>query len=331
MSRALLRVRLVVASLAMLALVAAPLSLPSVALAAPPGQAFQPFWVQSFLKTELWSGPDSKAESFGYVEAGSYFKVLQPQQGSRYYVENPLSEGTAWIGAAAVSASGEPPESYFVRPAPAAVATAVPASRGSVDLPGRVVGGANVRSRPEMAGDTLIRQAGHNAPVRVVEEVTGSDGEAWYRIGDREFIHHSLVRLPRPFRAGNGKVIDADLNEPVLVTAYQDGRPVYSAMAIKGIATWETPTGSFTIGRRVANETMDSATIGIPRGAPGGYYLKDVLYTQYFTSYGASIHYNWWSSSFGYTGSHGCLGMNLPDAEWFWNWAGVGTPLIVRY
>jgi len=36
----------------------------------------------------------------------------------------------------------------------------------------------------------------------------------------------------------------------------------------------------------VENETMDSATLGVPRDAPGGYYLKDVLYTQYFTPQG---------------------------------------------
>ena len=75
---------------------------------------------------------------------------------------------------------------------------------------------------------------------------------------------------------------------------------------------------------------MDSATLGIPRNAPGGYYLTDVLYTQYFTWDGASIHYNWWSGNFGYSGSHGCLGMNLEDSRWFWDWASTGTPLIIQ-
>jgi lipoprotein-anchoring transpeptidase ErfK/SrfK len=70
---------------------------------------------------------------------------------------------------------------------------------------------------------------------------------------------------------------------------------------------------------------MDSATIGIPRDSPRGYYLRDVLYTQYFTTDGAAIHYNYWSSHFGYAGTHGCLGVNLEDARWFWEWADVGT------
>ncbi len=75
---------------------------------------------------------------------------------------------------------------------------------------------------------------------------------------------------------------------------------------------------------------MDSATLVITNAGPGGYLLKNVLYTQYFTADGASIHYNYWSGNFGYRGSHGCLGMNLDDALWFWEWADVGTPLVVK-
>jgi lipoprotein-anchoring transpeptidase ErfK/SrfK len=144
-------------------------------------------------------------------------------------------------------------------------------------------------------------------------------------------VHHSRVRLPRPFAPHPGRILAADLSEPVLVTAYEDGRAVYSALAIKGSGPWATPTGAFRIQRRVADETMDSATLGIPRGAPNGYYLPGVLNTQYFTADGASIHYNWWSGSFGYAGSHGCLGVDLADSQFFWDWADVGTPVFIHH
>ena len=62
---------------------------------------------------------------------------------------------------------------------------------------------------------------------------------------------------------------------------------------------------------------------------PGGYYLKNVLFTQYFTSDGASIHYNYWSSNWGYAGSHGCLGVAYNEAKFAWDWADVGTPVYV--
>ena len=111
----------------------------------------------------------------------------------------------------------------------------------------------------------------------------------------------------------------------------ENGEPVYTAMAITGTSAWPTPVGEFVIGRRVANETMSSDTIGIPRNSPGGYHLTNVLYTQYFTGSGHSIHYNYWSSNFGYSGSHGCLGMDLEDSKFFWDWAGPGTPVSIHY
>ena len=45
----------------------------------------------------------------------------------------------------------------------------------------------------------------------------------------------------------------------------------------------------YEIWRRVANETMDSSTVGIPLGRPGSYHLTGVLFTQYFTHDGAAL------------------------------------------
>lgn len=309
------------------------------ALAAPASQAFRPYWVQNFVEAELWSGTDRRATVLGRAAPFSYFKVLQPQQGPRLYVENPLGGGTAWIAAAAIGPSGEPPAWYLAgQPNPEAVAAAPPTPAAAPSVarpvaatrPGRIIGGANVRSRPIVAPESWVGRLGHNAPVQVSGEVTDTAGEVWYRVAEGQLVHSSLVRLPGPFSPHPGRLIVAELTEPVIVTAYEDGAPLYAGLALKGTVAWATPTGFFTIRRRVENETMDSATLGIPRAAPGGYFLKDVLYTQYFTGDGASIHYNWWSGNFGYSGSHGCLGMNLEDARWFWEWASVGTPLIIQ-
>jgi len=273
-------------------------------------------WVQSVRETELWSGPDDKAISFGFLPAFSYFRVLAPQEGNRIKVQNPLG-GTAYVTAKDVGPSGPPPAWYLSQPS-------------QTEIPARIIGGANIRSTPGVANDNLVSQAGHNAAVTIYGEVTGTDGETWYRIGQREFVHNSLVRKPSPFQAHPGNVIVAELTEPCIVTAYENGKPVFSTLSLKGTTSWGTPTGFFTILRRVQNETMSSETLGIPRDGPGGYYLKDVLYTQYFTNDGASIHYNYWSSNWGYSGSHGCLGMSYDDALWFWNWAEVGTPLFIQ-
>ena len=49
--------------------------------------AFEPWWVQTLVDTELWSGPDDKAIPFGPVAVGTNLMVIAPQQGSS---ANPL-------------------------------------------------------------------------------------------------------------------------------------------------------------------------------------------------------------------------------------------------
>ncbi|MFN8523310.1 MAG: L,D-transpeptidase family protein [Chloroflexota bacterium] len=293
--------------------IAAATLMPSAAAA----QSAQPRWVQTHKESELWSGPSQQAVSFGPIPRLAYLRIEQPQQGNRVYVFNPLNGGRAWIDARDVGPAGEPPAWYANR-------------TPNMHVPARVVGGANVRAEPRVADGNVVDQKLHNEGVEVIGQVKDEGGETWYRVGPVEFIHGSLVRLPNPIATHPGKLMVADLAEPTIVTAYEDGKAVYSALALKGTVDWGTPTGFFTIQRRVANETMNSETLGIPRDGPGGYFLKDVLFTQYFTGDGASIHYNYWSGNFGYRGSHGCLGMNYEDALWFWEWASVGTPLVIR-
>jgi lipoprotein-anchoring transpeptidase ErfK/SrfK len=104
---------------------------------------------------------------------------------------------------------------------------------------------------------------------------------------------------------------------------------LYTALVTTGKDGWQTPRGTFAIEYRVANETMTSAAIG----AEEYYVLPDVLYTQYFTNRGHALHLNYWRPEyyFGNTrSSHGCVGMRLADAEFFWRFAGVGTRVEIR-
>jgi hypothetical protein len=224
-----------------------------------------------------------------------------------------------------------------------------PEMNGPIGMPGRVIGGAALRLWPAVRPDTLLRSVGHNAGLRVLTSVEGDDGQEWYEVDWLDpvtneplgggYIHNSFVRLPRlryAFRSPDqadrvGRWLEADLREPALLVAYEDGGPVWSTLTLKGTVSKSTPTGRHQILWRVANETMTSERVypPIPRDAPGGYYLTGVLWTQYFTSDGASIHYNYWSSNWGYAGSHGCLGIPYNEARFAWNWASKGTPVYV--
>jgi lipoprotein-anchoring transpeptidase ErfK/SrfK len=79
----------------------------------------------------------------------------------------------------------------------------------------------------------------------------------------------------------------------------------------------------------VADETMTSAAIG----ADDYYVLTHVLYTQYFTEGGHALHLNYWRDDY-YFGnvrsSHGCVGMRLADAKFFWDFATFGTRVEIH-
>src|SRR5262245_54830008 len=109
----------------------APASGPTTAAVDPKEQR----WLQNHHATELWSGPDDKAISFGWVPAFSYFKMLGAQEGNRIRVQNPLTNGVAFVTAKDVGPSGAPPEWYLTQ-------------KSRLAIPARVVGGANIRRTP---------------------------------------------------------------------------------------------------------------------------------------------------------------------------------------
>src|SRR6476469_8704531 len=88
---------------------------------------------------------------------------------------------------------------------------------------------------------------------------------------------------------------------------------------------WETPLGTWRMQRRVADETMDGATLAGqgPDGTGATYRVEHVRWTQYFTADGSAIHENSWRdpATFGIPGSHGCVGLAPAVASWFWTWA----------
>ena len=268
-------------------------------------------WVQSHLVTELWSGPGPEAISFGKARQFSYFRLHSEQVGDRFYVYNPRTQNFAYVDARAVGPSTPPPPEYLARPR----------VLETLNVPARVIGTASVWREPIQDGDLWSHDIQHNGPLVVKDAVEGEDGERWYRLADGTFVPAEQVRLPSPVAGRPGRWIDVSLRAPTIVTAYEDGKPVFSALAITGIGGWETPVGTFVLQRRVANERM--------RGP--GWDVSNVLFTQYFTNAGHAIHYNYWNSNWGYAGSRGCLGMNYEDSLWVWNWATIGTPIVIHW
>lgn len=138
------------------------------------------------------------------------------------------------------------------------------------------------------------------------------------------------LAIPRNLAPGEHWV-DVNLSEQAAV-AMTGATPVRVAWVTTGMDDWETPEGEWRIVRRVYNETMTSAALGIPPG-PDSYNLTDVLFTQYFTNVGHALHLNYWrpDSVFGrQRTSHGCVGMRYNDAAFFWAHVGIGARVVVH-
>lgn len=192
---------------------------------------------------------------------------------------------------------------------------------------------ANLRAEPttDSSLTDVVRRGDLVYVVDVVEgEAPDGGSGSWYQLdsGDYLYSRYAAARV-----AGYGRWIDVDLTT-MRATAMVDGEPVYRAKIVSGRPGWETPVGTFNIQKRVENETMDGATIGIPPGSAQYYYFPGVLYTQYFTSDGAALHYNYWEpeSHFGeYQSSRGCVGLMLDAAAYFWDFGGLGTVVDIHY
>ncbi len=121
-----------------------------------------------------------------------------------------------------------------------------------------------------------------------------------------------------PAKLGTGKEIIVDLSDS-RVYAYEDGKLVRSVLGSTGLPGSPTVEGSFTVERKYLAQTMTGP----------GYYLPDVPYVMYFYE-GYALHGTYWHNNFGHPMSHGCVNLPTPEAEWFYGWTEIGTPVYVQ-
>lgn len=124
------------------------------------------------------------------------------------------------------------------------------------------------------------------------------------------------------------KWIDVDLTNKT-VTAYVGDTPVWGPRSmVDGKEGNETPTGTYEIYLRYDRQDMTNAAY-YPEGHEKYYYIRDVPWVQYF-HHGYGFHGAPWRSSFGYSGSHGCINLPVSDAKWLYDWASMGTKVVVH-
>jgi lipoprotein-anchoring transpeptidase ErfK/SrfK len=116
----------------------------------------------------------------------------------------------------------------------------------------------------------------------------------------------------------NQRWIEVNVSTERLI-AWEGNKPVYAIVVSTGTEHHPTITGIFAIQTKLRTARM--------RGED--YDISDVPYTMYYSgSY--AIHGAYWHNSFGTPVSHGCVNVAVDHAQWLFNWASVGTPVVVH-
>jgi len=137
---------------------------------------------------------------------------------------------------------------------------------------------------------------------------------------------------PVTYNAGVGKLIVVSLSRQVL-TAYQDGAVVLTTFVATGRPQLPTPPGVYSIFHRYSPYKMISPW---PYGSPWWYPPSWTSFAMEFIGGGYFIHDAPWRSWYGpganlYNGTHGCVNVPYSSMATLWNWAPIGTTVVVQY
>jgi lipoprotein-anchoring transpeptidase ErfK/SrfK len=108
--------------------------------------------------------------------------------------------------------------------------------------------------------------------------------------------------------------------------AYEGDLLVFKAPVATGRDGFNTPVGEYAIYSKYDMQTMT--------GCMGGecWNVPNIPWVQYVVG-GVALHGTYWHNNHG-TGvrpSHGCINLRIEDAQWLYEWADVGTRVLISY
>ncbi|OCQ92818.1 hypothetical protein BCD64_08765 [Nostoc sp. MBR 210] len=103
------------------------------------------------------------------------------------------------------------------------------------------------------------------------------------------------------------------------LTAWEGGKAVYAVTISTGKKSTPTRTGSFKIQSKHKSTRMRGRDYDVPNVPHAMFYQGN---------YG--IHGAYWHKKFGTPVSHGCINVAPNHAKWLFNWASIGTPVVIH-
>jgi lipoprotein-anchoring transpeptidase ErfK/SrfK len=156
--------------------------------------------------------------------------------------------------------------------------------------------------------------------VHVAADIKGYDagGGAW-----------GMKDVTVDYRIGDSHVSTVDVLAHTM-TVTDNGKVIKVIPVSTGRDKYPTKGGVHVVSDKSQKVIMDSATVGIPRNSPDGYY-ETVYWDVRISNSGEFVHAAPWSvGDQGHSNvSHGCVNVSTADAEWFYGYSQVGDVVNV--
>ncbi|MGD1914216.1 MAG: L,D-transpeptidase [Rivularia sp. (in: cyanobacteria)] len=127
-------------------------------------------------------------------------------------------------------------------------------------------------------------------------------------------VHEKVSQL----KDSNKRWIQVDLSQQRLI-AWEGNKAVFGVIVSTGKKSTPTPIGVFNIYTKLKKTRMRGEDYDVP----------NVPYTMYYQG-GYGIHGAYWHNNFGTPVSHGCVNVAPNHAKKLFNWASVGTTVVVQ-
>lgn len=114
------------------------------------------------------------------------------------------------------------------------------------------------------------------------------------------------------------KYVEVNLTEQRLY-AYDYGRLMNTFLVSTGLPGMDTRTGTFNISQKIPVKLYSGVD----------FYLPNTKWNLRFDG-SRLLHGAYWHNNFGKRMSHGCVNIAYENAEWLYNWADIGTTVIVH-
>jgi lipoprotein-anchoring transpeptidase ErfK/SrfK len=127
-----------------------------------------------------------------------------------------------------------------------------------------------------------------------------------------------ISQTVKTLKKSSRRWIQVDISQQKLI-AWEGKNPVYAMGVSTGKRKTPTRTGIFNVQTKLRRTKMQGKDYNVP----------NVPHVMYYSG-GYGIHGAYWHNNFGNPASHGCVNLRPKQAKRLYNWASVGTPVIVQ-